>query len=176
MTFLRARLPETVVWPRFRSGVDEFSCRPDGDVWTVHIAAGAERTAELFHELTDEMPAVVSVAITRARDSISWRGETLSLGDVRESMARLRAPIAAVGGFELSVYTPDDQLTLTPQIELYVYARSDRWRYLLQRRGLLERDAIADRRWARSVDDFVPSVEADAAVSAAVDRLGLKVG
>lgn len=176
MTFLRARLPETVVWPRFRSGVDEFSCGCDGDVWVVHIAAGAERTAELFHELTDEMPAVVSVAIERARDSVAWRGEALSLGDVRESLARLRAPIVSVGGFELSVYTPDDQLTLTPQLELYVYARSDRWRYLLLRRGLVERDAVADRRWARSVEDFVQSAEADAAVSAAVDRLGLKVG
>lgn len=176
MAFLRARLPAVVIWPRFRSGVDEFSCTADGGVWVVRMAAGAERTAALFHGLTDEMPPVVNAAIVRARDGAAWRGDSLALADVRESMARLRPPIAAVGGFELSVYTADDQLTLTPQIELYIYARSDRWRYLLQRRGMVERDAIADRRWARSVDDFVASAEADAAVAAAVERLGLKAG
>ena len=176
MAFLRARLPATVVWTRFRPGLDEFTCRRDGNVWAVCIAAGAERTAELFHELTDELPAVVSLSITRARDGRSWRGDLLSLADVRESVARLRVPLAAVGGYEVSIQTPDDQLALTPQLSLYVYARSDRWRYLLLSRGLVERSVIADRRWARTVDDFVVSTGADAAVAAAVDRLGLKAG
>jgi hypothetical protein len=176
MAFLRARLPATVVWPRFRAGVDEFTCEPVGTAWAVHIAAGAERTAELFHELTDEMPGAVSLSITRARDGTVWRGDALALTDVRESVARLRAPITAVGGFEVSIYTADDQLALSAQLELYAYARSDRWRYLLQHRGFVEREAIADRRWARSTEDFVVSAEADAAIAATVERLGLKAG
>jgi hypothetical protein len=36
------------------------------------------------------------------------------------------------------VYSADDQVTLTPDLELFVYARSDRWLYILQGKGLVE--------------------------------------
>ena len=45
---------------------------------------------------------------------------------------------------ELSVYTGDDQLTLNPYLELFIYARTDRWLYLLEGKGLEEQSRVRD--------------------------------
>jgi len=58
-------------------------------------------------------------------------GSDMALPDVRDAVARLKVPLSTYGGVEITLFTPEDQLTLTPQIELFIYSRSDRWMYLL---------------------------------------------
>jgi hypothetical protein len=92
---------------------------------------------------------------------------------VRDAIARLKVPLATYGGVELSLYTPDDQLTLTPQLELYIFSRSDRWIYLLQGKGLEERASLADRSWRSQSWDRALAPSLTAAISAAAERLAL---
>ena len=96
-----------------------------------------------------------------------------ALPDVRDAIARLKVPLATYGGVEISLYTADDQLTLTPQLELFIYARSDRWLYLLQGKGLEERAALADRSWRAQGWDRAPAPTLSAAIATAAERLSL---
>ena len=64
--------------------------------------------------------------------------------------ARLKVLLSSFGGVEMTFFTADDQLTLTPQLELVIYSRSDRWLYLLQSKNLEERASLADRAWGGS--------------------------
>ena len=102
-----------------------------------------------------------------------WKGETIALPDVRDAVARLKVPLATYGGVEFSLYTPDDQLTLTPQLELFIFGRSDRWLYLLQGKGLEERASLADRSWRSEAWDRAPAPTLTSAITAAAERLSL---
>ena len=61
------------------------------------------------------------------------------------------------GGVEFAVYTSDDQLTLNPHLELFIYARTDRWFYLLQGKGLEEQARWCARRAGRSNRQHFPA-------------------
>ena len=71
--------------------------------------------------------------------------ERSPLPDVRDTIARLKLLLARFGGVELSVYTPEDQLTLNPHLELFIYSRTDRWLYLLEGEGWRSRRGCARR-------------------------------
>ncbi len=169
----RGRQPEATVWRRFRSGLDGFTFRRDGEVFEARVVTNAERALDLFHNLASSLPPAVDVAIEDPRRGLAWRGVGVALPDVRDAVGRLKLPLAAYGGVELAVYTPDDQLTLTPSLEVYVYARTDRWLYILLGKGLVEQDGLASRR----PDDDValtPAPELEGAVDLAVEQLGLE--
>ena len=169
----RGRNPDITVWKRFRSGVDGFTFEKDGEHYEAYIAANAERVVDLFHALSEQLDPAVDVAITDFRSETTWNGDAVALPDVRDAVARLKVPLATYGGVEISLYTADDQLTLTPQLELFIYARSDRWLYLLQGKGLEERAALADRSWRAQGWDRAPAPTLSAAIAAAADRLSL---
>jgi hypothetical protein len=82
--------------------------------------------------------------------------------------------LANAGGVEIAVYTGDDQLTLNPQVELFIYARSDRWLYLLLGLGLEERTLLATRSWKMARREFDPAPELTSELEAAAARLGLR--
>jgi len=171
--FFRGRQPETSIWRRFRAGADGFTFIKEEDYYAAHIVANAERIVDLFHVLTSHLPPAVDVSITDARTKRVWKGENVALPDVREAIARMKVPLAASGGVEFAVYSPEDQITLNPQLELFIYARTDRWLYILQGKGLQEERALRSKSWKFRSSEFPPAPELVDAVATAAGRLGL---
>ena len=170
----RGRTPDTTVWKRFRSGQDGFTFTRSGDVYEAKVVANAERVVDLFYTLSELMAPAVDVYIRDERSQTTWAGESMALPDVRDAVARLKVPLATYGGVEITLFTPDDQLTLTPQLELYIYSRSDRWVYLLTSMNLEERSSIEERLWAMQSWEKAPAPALSDAVAAAAERLAIK--
>jgi hypothetical protein len=172
----RTKTPDSTVWKRFRSGQDGFTFTRTGDVYEAKVVANAERVVDLFYTLSELMAPAVDVYIHDARTKTSWTGQTLALPDVRDAVARLKMPLATYGGVEITIYTSEDQITLSPQLELYIYSRSDRWMYLLNSMNLEERASLEDRLWGIQSWERAPAPALSDAVAAAADRLAIKAG
>ena len=168
----RGRQPEATVWRRFRSGLDGFTFRREGDVYVAHVSANAERVLDLLHALSVNLPPAVDVALEDRRTQSAWVGENVALPDVRDAVARLKLPLAAYGGVELAIYTPDDQLTLSDALDLFAYARTDRWLYVLLGKGLAEQERLTVRRWEVEGEP-PPAPELENALALTIERLGL---
>jgi hypothetical protein len=169
----RGRNPDVTVWKRFRSGTDGFTFNKNGEYYEAYVAANAERVVDLFYTLSEQLAPAIDIVIQDLRSESTWKGESVALPDVRDAIARLKVPLATYGGVEIALYTADEQLTLTPQLELYIYARSDRWIYLLQGKGLEEMASLADRSWRALSWDRALAPSLTAAISAAAERLAL---
>ena len=174
--FFRGRQPEASIWRRFRVSADGFTFVQEEDLFTAHVVANAERVVDLFYNLAEQLPPAVDVVIEDLRSGRSWKGGSIALPDVRESIARLKNLLARYGGVEMSVYTPEDQLTLNPYLELFIYARTDRWLYLLEGKGLEEQARLATKSWKTSRQHFPAAPDLVNAVTAAAERLGLQPG
>jgi hypothetical protein len=120
------------------------------------------------------MAPAVDVYIHDARSKSSWAGQTIALPDVRDAVARLKVPLSTYGGVEITLYTPEDQLTLSPQLELFIYSRSDRWVYLLTSMNLEERASLEERLWGMQSWERAPAPALSDAVAAAAERLSIK--
>src|SRR5438874_3953415 len=152
--FFRGRHAEASIWRRFRASADGFTFGSEDGYFSAHVVANAERVVDLFHSLTEQLPPAVDVALDDLRSGRSWKGESLPLDDVREQIARLKVLLGRYGGVELSVFTSEDQLTLTPYLELYVYARTDKWSYLLEGKGLEQQRALHSKSWKQKRAQF----------------------
>jgi hypothetical protein len=172
--FFRGRQPEASIWRRFRVSADGFTFTQDDGYYTAHVVANAERVADLFYTLAEELPPAVDVVVDDLRSGRSWKAESLALPDVREVLARLKNLLARYGGVELSVYTSEDQLTLSPNIELFIYSRTDRWLYLLEGKGLEEQSQVRTKSWKTNRQNFPAAPDLVNAVTAAAERLGLQ--
>jgi len=170
----RGKTPDTTVWKRFRSGHDGFTFTRTGDIYEAKVVANAERVVDLFFTLSELMAPAVDVYIRDMRSRSTWTGETVALPDVRDAVARLKVPLSTYGGVEVTLYSPDDQMTLTPQLELYIYSRSDRWVYLLTSMNLEERSSIEERMWGMASWERAPAPSLSDAVAAAAERLSIK--
>src|SRR5215213_4725441 len=162
--FFRGRQPETTVWRRFRSGLDGFTFLKEENHYSAHVVANAERVVDLFHALIEDL-----------RTDRKWQGHDVALPDVRDVMARLKVPLASHGGVEFSVYSSEDQLTLNQHLELFVYARTDQWLYLLEGKGLQQARTVRTKSWKLKRGEFPPAPELAEALDLAVERLGLRV-
>lgn len=171
--WFRGRQPETSVWKRFRSAADGFVFTKEDDYYSAHVVAHAERIVDLFLALMDQLPPAIDVSIVDARENRKWRGDRLPLPDVRDALTRLKTLLAAAGGVEIAVYSSEDQLTLNPMLELFIYARTDRWLYLLQGKGLEERRLVRTNSWKASRHEFQPAPELAAALETLVESLRL---
>lgn len=158
---------------RGRGGNEGFTFIKESEYYAAHVVVNSERAAELFHALLDELPPAVDVVIEDLRSKKSWKGEQVALPDVREAMARLKVPLASHGGVEVAIYSSEDQLTLNGYLELFIYARTDRWLYLLLGKGLEEQRRVRTRSWKFKAEDFPPAPELQDSIAAAVERLGL---
>ena len=112
--------------------------------------------------------------IDELRSARSWKGDALPLPDVRDAVARLRLLIARYGGLEISVFDAEDQLSLNPHLELFIYSRSDKWLYLLEGRGLEERTRLREKSWKMKKQAFPAAPDLMNAVATAAERLGLR--
>jgi hypothetical protein len=170
----RGRPQHHTVWHRFRSGHDGFTFEesPEGH-FEAHVAANAERAVDLMYVLSEHLPPAVDVWLTDRRTKTTWQGTDVALPDVRDVLARLKVPLATYAGVELSVYTPDDQLSLTAELDLYAFGHSDRWLYLLQARGLEQYGAVAEKAWRGQPWDRSPAALLTNALVAGAERLSL---
>ena len=157
MTLFRTKTPDSTVWKRFRSGQDGFTFTRTGDIYEAKVVANAERVVDLFYTLAELMAPAVDVYIHDARSKSTWSGQTMALPDVRDAVARLKVPLSTYGGVEITLYTPEDQLTLSAELELFIYSRSDRWMYLLTSMNLEERASLEERLWGIQSWDRVPA-------------------
>src|SRR5262245_28168942 len=172
--FFRGRQTEASIWRRFRASADGFTFAQEDNFYSAHVVANAERIVDLFYTLAEQLPPAVDVVLEDLRSGRTWKGEALALPDVRESIARMKQLLARFGGVEMSVFTADDQLTLNPHLELFIYARTDRWLYLLEGKGLEEQRRVRTKSWRLSRQQFPPAPDLVNAVTAAAERLGLQ--
>lgn len=173
----RGRPQHVTVWRRFRSGHDGFTFEEAHEGhFEAHIAANAERAVDLLHVLSEHLPPAVDLAIRDRRSKNAWHAIDVALPDVRDAIARLKVPLATYAGVDITVFTSDDQLSLTAELDLYIFARSDRWLYLLQARGLEQYGAVADKGWRGQPWDRSAATVLSTALSAAAERLSLTAG
>lgn len=170
----RGKQADPMVWKRFRVPTDGFTFTSENGYYYSHVVANSERVVNLFHSLTENLPPAVDVALEDLRSGRSWKGETLPLDDVREQINRLKVLLARYGGVEFSVFTSEDQLTLNPYLELFLYSRTDRWYYLLEGKGLEEQPVVRTKSWKQRRAQFPAASELVNALQAAVERLGLE--
>lgn len=172
--FFRGRQPETAVWRRFRASADGFTFAEEKDYYSAHVVANAERVVDLFYTLAEQLSPAVDVVIDDLRSGRTWKGEALALIDVREAVARLKQLLGRYGGVEMSIFTAEDQLTLNPYLELFIYARTDRWLYLLEGKGLEEQRRVRTKSWKVARQQFPAAPDLVNAVALAAERLGLE--
>jgi hypothetical protein len=172
--FFRGRTPEASIWRRFRASADGFTFTQESDYYSAHVVANAERVVDLFYTLCEQLSPALDVVIEDLRSRQTWKGEGVAQPDVREQIAKLKILLARYGGVELSVFTSEDQLTLNPHLELFIYARTDRWLYLLEGKGLEEQKRVRTKSWKIKRGDFPEAPELVTAVAAAAERLGLQ--
>jgi hypothetical protein len=135
--------------------------------------ANAERVVDLFIALMEHLPPAVDLAMADVRSGRSWKGEALALPDVREAISRIKTLLATNGGTEISVYTSEDQLTVNQVLELFVYARTDQWLYILKGKGLEERRLVRTRSWRGVQREYAEAPELVAALAEMAESLRL---
>lgn len=161
---------------RFRSGVDWFTHSELDGLYTSVIGANSERAVDLMSTLAWKFPEAVSVSISSVRERKSWWDNACSRSETRDVIARLKLLLAGYGGVEFAIYTTDDQLTLTPELELIVYARSPKWRDVLINLGLEERAVPPAAVWCASRTALGVAPELLDSLAVAIKRLELVPG
>jgi hypothetical protein len=170
----RGKQPEASIWRRFRANTDGFTFSESEGVYSAHVVANAERVVDLFWSLSDLLSPAVDLQIEDLRSGRRWKGEALALPDVRDMIARLRLLIARFGGTEISVYDADDQFSLTANLELYIYSRSDKWLYRLEGRGMEERHQVQPKSWKINKQSYPAAPDLVSALADAAERLRLQ--
>jgi hypothetical protein len=172
--FFRGRQPEPSIARRFRPPGDAFAFAPADGHYVAHIVATAERAVDLYHALAQYLPPAVEVEVTDARSGARWRGSHVALPDVRDALARLKSVLSTYAGVEITIYADEDQLTLDDNLDVWVYALTERWLYLLRGKGLVEHRKIRGRTWRMRPSEFPPAPGLWNALESAVERLGLE--
>ena len=145
------------------------------DVQILRIGANSERAVDLFHGLLAALPNTVNIAIESLRDCLAWRGDECSRNDVRDAVARLKLLLSSYGGVEIAAYSLADQITLTPELEVFVYSRRHRWRAQLLSMGLEERANTPTAVWQPTRHNLKPAPELSDALASAAQRLRLQL-
>lgn len=174
MVFIRGPHPESSIGRHFRGDGDGFTFVERDGICEAMIMANADRVVELYLALAEHLPPAVTVTITDLRSGDIWEGEDQALVDARDAVARLKSTLSTNGGVEFTIVGADDQLTITANLEIFVYARTDRWLYLLQGKGLRRRRRLRPRSWRLAAGEFAEAPAATAAIRSAAERLGLR--
>jgi len=158
---------------RFRDGADWFVVAREAALVVVRVGTVAERVVDVWRALAAHLDPAVDVHIADVRTARVWQGALLALSDVRDAMGRLRGPLSAYGGVELSLFTDTDQLTITPELLLVIHARTDRWAFLLDGMGLTERPAMPAPTWVPSREALRPEPQLELVLQDTAERLRL---
>jgi len=173
MVFIRGPHPDASIWRHFHGDRDGFTFGERDGLYEAIVRANADRVVEMFLALIEHLPPAVTVELHDARSGSQWRGEDLALVDVRDAVGRFKGTLARLAGLELTLHGVDDQVTLTPNLDIFVYARTDRWLYLMQGKGLRRRGRLRERSWRLAADEFAHSPVMSMAIRDAASRLGL---
>ena len=76
---------------------------------------------------------------------MEWAGHVRA--GVRDALAPLREALIAHGGVEITLFAADDQITLNPVLEVFVYATTDRWTAILGATGLSQERLVRTQSW-----------------------------
>ncbi len=174
MVFIRGPQTDGGSWRQVRGDGDGFTFGEHDGLSEAIVMANADRVVELFLALAEHLPPAVAVEVEDHRSGARWRGDDLALVDVRDAVARIKGAVAMYAGVEVTLTGSDDQLTITPNLELFVYGRTDRWLYLLQGKGLRRLRRLRPRSWRLAKGEFAPAPAMSSALKEAVERLGLE--
>lgn len=159
---------------RFHRANAWFTCSRQEDLHVVEIQANSERIMELLHRLSVHLDSVVDVHMTHVRDGAQWQGIMRFLPEVREAVGRLRWPLAAYGGVELALVTPEDQLTVTPELQLVIYSRNSVWVPRLRAEGIEQCVRFPAAVWNPLIRSGSPTPDLTLALAAIAERLDLE--
>jgi hypothetical protein len=84
-------------------------------------------------------------------------GENIALARRARGHRAMKSPLSTFGGVEFAVYTSEDQLTLNPHLELFIYARTDQWFYILKGRDSRNGAWCARGSWRLNAVEFAPA-------------------
>ena len=161
-------------WQRFRTAAEGFTVlHEEGQLWEWHVVTNAQRIVGLFHDLLGDLPDVVSLEITDAHADRTWKGDRCDRTGVRGAIALFRDRLVAEGGIEITVFGEADQVTLNPVLEIFVYAKTDRWTEIIASTGLNEERLVRTQSWKLRRQGLTPAPELSAAVEAAAESLRL---
>ncbi len=172
--FIRSRERVSEVWHRFHLPHEGFVLTEHRGLFEARIVANADWAVELFLLLTERLSPTVCVSLEDVRTNRRWSRGTLPLAAARDAALRLRKPLVVNAGVECAFYDEDDQITLSPHMEVFVYGRSDRWFYFLRDLGLERRRALPPRSWHLARHEFPPAPALEPALLEVVERLGLE--
>jgi hypothetical protein len=160
--------------PRFRRTTEWYVAQTARDgLQRFDIVAPSERVVELLQRLSAHLAPAVDVVIVDRRDGATWEGAMRFLPDVRESLGRLRWPLATFGLVEISLVTPDEQLSLSPLQHLVLATRESHWPLRLEREGLVPLAQYPPLDWQPGKVPLLPEPSLRAALEAAAQRLEL---
>ena len=174
MLFWGDRPVRESLWQRFRTAPEGFTAVEEkGGYWAFHVVAGSERIVDLFFAMLAELPAPASIELADKRAGRSWKGKC-DPAAARAPLEALRALVAAHGGVEITVFTEDDQLTLNPKLELFIYSHSERWASRLEGKGIVEQRMVRTKSWRTASADLAPAAGLSDAVEIAAASLALE--
>jgi hypothetical protein len=184
--FVRVPEQPPEVWQRFRLPDEGFEFAGEGGLYRARVVAGGERTLSLFHTLIGHLAPSVSLRLHDVRSHVpeaprveaprveaprvaeadeedalaaigSWAGDRLDRDKVRIAVDGARGVLAREGGVEIAVFDDEDQVTLGPNVDVFVFSRTARWYPLLRGLGLGTYQAIPHRSWRLRPSEFPPS-------------------
>jgi len=173
--FFKDRPIGALLWRRFHTAPEGFTVlHEQPDLWSWHAVTKAERAVDSFTRLLGEMPAVVSLEISDAHAGRSWKGGGCDSAGVRGAIAPLREMLIEHAGVEITVFAADDQITLNPVLELFLYSKTDHWTQVLLGIGLPEERMVRTRSWKLRREGLTPAPALSDAVARAAESLRLE--
>jgi hypothetical protein len=174
--FIRGRERVAEVWRRFHLPQEGFVLTEHRGLFEARIVANADWAVDLFLLLSERLSDTVCVSLEDVRADRRWSRGSLPLAMARDAALRLRKLLVANAGLECAFYDDDDQITLSPHLEVFVYGHSDRWFYVLRDLGLERHRTLALRSWHLARHEFPPAPALEPALAEIVERLGLEAG
>jgi hypothetical protein len=174
--FIRGRERESEVWHRFRLPVEGFVAGERDGLFEARIVANASWSIDLFLALSERLSARIGLALEDARTGRRWHGDAVLLPHARDAIVQLRNSLMVHAGLECALFDTEDQITLTRHLEVFIYARTERWFYFLRDLGLRRYRFLAPRSWRLADDEFPPAPVLDQALTEVVERLALIAG
>ncbi len=159
---------------RFHRDAEWYVATRMQDLHVFRVHANSERIVEVFLRLTTFLDDLVELVIRNERDATTWRAATRFLPTVREALGRLRWPLASFGGAEVSLMTEDDQITLTPLLELVIYSPHAHWRERLEAEGMFQREHMPTPLFEPLSVPWSPAPELTQALASVVERLTME--
>jgi hypothetical protein len=171
--FIRGRERASEVWHRFHFEVEGFEVSDRDGRFEARIVANATWAVDLFLALSERLSPRVGTSLADVRTGRRWSSPGMLLPQAREGILMLRSALAAHAGVEWALFDDDDQITLSPHLEVFVYARTERWFYMLRDLGLRRYRFLSPRSWRLARDQFPSAPALTGLITDVVARLGL---